>query len=394
MKKILMILCVCVLCVMIPVMALAVTQTEWNQQCKLKISADVTYYLVDLAATESDLPDTGVLPMKRGGTLTAGTYVKIVDYDSQLDMWAVDFFGGSGVTEVFIRDYRIVTATASVTIYDGKTYETLAVPEALLSDSKALFKYLADEMSGYTFSWMADGKTIRKEKGSSSNGEERAAWKSLQQLAEEEAAALNLNIEDLQQALIYAPRTGKASLRQRAAGNGKIIEKLLDGTVVYIVEEGSKYTQVLAGNKTGYIINSALEMVEPELMPIGEGVLTYNGKTTGRTAINMRCDPGTKFRKIDAWPTGTEVVIWSISEDEKWYEVEHDGVRLHTQVEYVTVTELYDYDSEEDETASEEGVVSEETDDEAAFYGDDGYDDYDDYEDYEDYEEYDDGEED
>ena len=367
MKKILMILCVCALCVMIPVMALAVTQTEWNQQCKLKISADVAYYLYDGAATESDLTGTDI-PMKRSGTLSAGTYVKIIDFDSQLDMWVVDYFDGKGIAQCFIRDYKIVTATASVTIYDGKSYETLAVPEALLNDSKALFKYLADEMSGYTFSWMADGKTVWKEKGASS--EEKSAWKSLQQQAQEAAAALNLNIEDLQQALIYAPRTGKASLRQRAAGNGKVIEKLLDGTVVYIVEEGSKYTQVLAGDKTGYIINSALEMVNPDLLPIGEGVLTYNGKTTGRTKINMRCDAGTKFRKIDTWPTGTEVVVWSITEDGEWYEVEHNGVRLYTQAEYVTVTEFYDYDSEEDEETSEE------SDDEAAFYAEEEYGEY------------------
>lgn len=359
MKKFLMLVCLCAVCVMIPVMALAVTQKEWNQQCVLKTKEAIAYYQTEQPSDGGELATGTDIDMWKGGTLPAGTYLKQVGFDKQLNMWIIDYFDGSKVVEVYIRDYRIVAATSVVSIYDGKNYESMAVPEALIGDDSALCKYLASEMPGYTFSMMADGKTVMKEKGDGNADDDTNLWKSLKQQAREAAAKLNLNLDDLQQALVYAPRTGKASLRQTDAGNGKVIEKLLDGTVVYIVDEGSKYSKVLAGDMLGYIINSALEMVDPELLPLGEGVLSYKGKTTGKTKINLRSDPGSKGRKITTWPTGTEVVVWTLSEDEAWYEVEYNGVRLYAQAEYLTITQVYTYD---EETGEEE--ISEDLEDE------------------------------
>lgn len=381
MKKILTLLFTCVICVMVPVMALAMTQKEWNQQCILKTSAAIPYFLTEKAGDNSELATGTDIPMWRAGTLPAGTYIKQIGFDDQLNMWVINYFDGSDIAEVYIRDYQVNTASRTVSIYDGKNYETRAVPEALIGDDEALCKYLAKEMPGYTFSMMADGTTVLKEKGTGADGEQ-GMWKSLKQQAIEAAAALNLNIDDLRVALIYAPRTGKASLRRTAAGNGKVIDKLLDGTVVYIVQESGKFTQVLAGNMTGYIITTALEMVDPDQLPLGEGLLTYKGQTTGKAKINMRSDPGSQGRKITTWPVGTPVLVWSLSEDGAWYEVEANGIRLYVQAEYLTVTELYDYGAEE----ANEAVA-----DEAGLYEDDTYDGdaYGDYEEYDEgYEEY------
>lgn len=402
MKKFWTMLCVCVLCVMLPVMALALTETEWNQQCKLKIGSAVTIYSVSQSdSTTGELATGTDIDMWVSGTLPAGTYVKQNSYDSQLKMWEISYYKGGSVASAFVRDgSKIVSALATVRIFDGKSYETVQVPEALIGDSSALCRYLAGEYPGYTFSMMEDGVTVFKEKasgsgsgsggtGSGSGSGSNSSWKTPQQLAEEAAAKLHVNLEDLSKALVYAPRTGVASLRRTAKGNGKVIEKYKDGTIVYIIEEGEKFSQVLVGDKTGYIINSALEPLDPDELPYGEGVLSSKGKTTGAAMINMRCDP--KGRKIDTWRVGTEVIIWSISEDEKWYEVEYQGVRLHVQAEYLTVTEVYDYDAEGEEEPGEdeEGWTvypeddedwDEEDWDDDVYYGDD-YDYYANYED-------------
>ena len=368
MKKFWAMLCVCALCVMLPVMALALTETEWNQQCKLKIGSSVTIYSVNQSdSTTGELATGTDIDMWVSGTLSAGTYIKQNSYDSQLKMWEISYYKNGGVAAAFIRDGgKIVSALATVRIFDGKSYETVQVPEALIGDPSALCRYLAGEYPGYTFSMMEDGVTVFKEKssgngsngtGSGSGSGSGSSWKSLQQLAEEAAAKLNVNLEDLPKALIYAPRTGEASLRRTAKGNGKVIEKYKDGTIVYIVEEGEKFSQVLVGDKTGYVINSALEILDPDELPYGEGVLSSRGKTTGAAMINLRCDP--KGRKIDTWRVGTEVIIWSVSEDEQWYEVEYQDVRLYVQAQYLTVTEVYDYDAEEEEESTETDLDAE-----------------------------------
>lgn len=366
MRKILVSLMICVLCLMLPVMALALTQTEWNQQCRMKTSATVTLYSTDRSDSTSGSLATGTdIDMWESGSLPAGTYIKVYSYDEQLDMRQIGYYNNGKEGTAFVRSNALVPAVAYVEFDDGTTID---VPEALLKDQKALFAYLAKEIPGYTFSAIAGSSVIHKEKGTSSDGtgsgDGLSDWERLQQAAERAALALNVDENGLPRALVYAPRTGKASLWNKPSGKRNVIEKLKDGTIVSIVEEGSKYTQVLYDGKAGYILNSALETLDPEQLPMGEGVLSYNGKTSGGTGINVRSDASSKARKIDVWPRGTKVIIWSVSEDGGWYEIQHDDMRLYVQAKYLTITQLYEYDEEEEaepeEAETEEAV--EETD--------------------------------
>ena len=341
MRKFFASLSICLLCLMLPVMASAMTQKEWNQQCRMKTSGTVTIYSTQKSDSSGVLATGTDIDMWESGTLPAGTYIKVNSYDDQLNMWEISYLKGSSVASAFIREYRIALAVANVEIDDGTTID---VPEALLEDKAALYRYLAKEMPGYTFSGIEGSSVIHKEKSNGSDGDGLSEWERLQRAAERAAELLNVDENGLPRALIYAPRTGSASLRDKASGKGKVIEKYKDGTIVSIVEEGSKFTQVLVDGKVGYIINSALEKLDPEQRPIGEGMLHYKGKTTGRNKINLRCDSDSKSRKIDAWPTGTEVIIWSISENEKWYEIQANGMRLYVEAEYLDIILRYEYD--------------------------------------------------
>lgn len=168
--------------------------------------------------------------------------------------------------------------------------------------------------------------------------------------------------EELPMALVNAPKTGKATLRAAASADSKALATLKDGTIVVILDKGYRFTQVRVDGKTGYLLNGTLEKLDPDQLPIGEGMLVY--PTTGgrgTTTINVRCEPSTKAAKVDQWPTGTMVLVWSISDNENWYEIEYEGVRGYVQAQFLTVTSLYDFtpveetfeaDAEEDTEAA------------------------------------------
>lgn len=351
MKKLLTSLSVILLCLMLPVMASAMTQKEWNQQCRLKTNGPVTIYSTQRSDSSSGILATGTdIDMWESGTLPKDTYIKINSYDAQLNMWEISYFKGNTTASAFIREYKIAVAVKNVQIDDGSTID---VPEALWEDKAALFRYLAQEMPGYTFSAIEGSDVIHKEKGNGDGGSGLSDWERLQQAAERAALALNLDENGLPRALVYAPKTGQASLRDKPSGKGKVIEKYKDGTIVSVVEVGDKFTQVIVDGKAGYIINSALEMLDPEQRPLGTGIIHYKGKTTGRNQINVRCDASSKARRIDTLPTGTEVIVWTVSEDEKWYEVQANDMRVYIEAQYLEITELFEYDDEDPEAGEE-----------------------------------------
>ena len=145
-------------------------------------------------------------------------------------------------------------------------------------------------------------------------------------------------------ALVYAPKTGKATLRAEASADSKALGTLKDGTIMVVLDKGYRFTQVRVGDQIGYILRGAVELLDEEQLPIGEGMLIY--PTTGgrgTTTINVRCEPSTGAVKVDEWPTGTMVLVWSVSKNGNWYEVEYDGLRGYVQAQYLNMTTTYDF---------------------------------------------------
>lgn len=154
--------------------------------------------------------------------------------------------------------------------------------------------------------------------------------------------------DGLPRAMVSAPRTGKATLRATPSTSGKALKQLVDGTVLIVLGESGKFTEVSFDGMTGYVLTSALEMIDLEQLPLGEGMLTY--PTTGgrgTTTVNVRSEASARARKIDAWPTGTIVLVWTVTEDGRWYEIEYENVRGYVSAEFLTVTQVYDYATED-----------------------------------------------
>ena len=153
-------------------------------------------------------------------------------------------------------------------------------------------------------------------------------------------AAPVFHSDSAQQALIYAPRTGKASLRESASPDGKVLKQFMDGTVVTVLGQSGKYTQVSIQDMTGYVLTDALEMLDMAKRPLGEGMLT------GNRNVSVRCDASLNALKVAAWPTGTSVIVWSVSDNGQWCEVEYENARVWVHADYLNIMRLYDYTAE------------------------------------------------
>lgn len=166
------------------------------------------------------------------------------------------------------------------------------------------------------------------------------------------AATLHGNAEGLPMALVYAPRTGKATLREKASADARALRTLKDGTVVIVLEKGHRFTQVRVDGQVGYVLTAALEPIDPHQSPLGEGMLTC--PTTGgrsATTVNVRIEPSASAIVAEAWPTGTMVLIWSVTENGQWYEVEYEGLRAYVHADDLTMTARYGEEAEETEEA-------------------------------------------
>ena len=138
-------------------------------------------------------------------------------------------------------------------------------------------------------------------------------------------------------AVIYAPNTGKCSLRQKATESAKAIKQCKAGTVVAVLEYGSKFCQVDYQGQVGYVLTRCLQFHDSNVQPMGTGMLTYNGKGTGRTTINIRHEASGKSAKIAEWKTGTQVTVFGLADS--WYEIEYKGIHGYVMEKFLTMTE-------------------------------------------------------
>lgn len=138
-------------------------------------------------------------------------------------------------------------------------------------------------------------------------------------------------------AVVYAPRTGEASLRAKASTSSKVLRKCKAGTVVSVLEIKGKFSLVNMQGEIGYMRNDCLQYSSATRETMGTALLSYDGQTNGSIAINVRNDTNGSSAKVAEWKTGTEVTVFA-SED-GWVEVETDGIHGWVMEEYVTMEE-------------------------------------------------------
>lgn len=138
-------------------------------------------------------------------------------------------------------------------------------------------------------------------------------------------------------AYIYAPNTGKCSLWKKASKNSDLIKKCKAGTVVMVLDYGSKFCKIRYDGKEGYVLTTCLRFPGSDIVCIGTGQISYKGKTTGSTTVNVRGAGNSDAHKIAEWRTGTEVTVFSLKGG--WYEVEFNGIHGWVQEKFLTMND-------------------------------------------------------
>ena len=139
--------------------------------------------------------------------------------------------------------------------------------------------------------------------------------------------------EDKKLAVIYTPKTGKASLRKSASSNADVLKQCKAGTLVSVLEYGKTYSKISYKNTVGYILTDCLKFHGVTGEAEGKGILSYNGKTSGGTTVNIRLAADSGSRKIGEFRTGTEVTV--IKYGDEWCEIEVDGIRGFVMTAYL-----------------------------------------------------------
>lgn len=368
--------------------ALAMTQVEWDRSCRSKTSGTTTIYEQitiqqenQSNGTEFILPQYEYRPI---GSLPANTYVKVYNRGDHGYQKISYLQGGSEVfCYVQLKPYPLAKATAYVqTVIEGYSGVCVTeVPEAYLSDKNALREYIREMHPGIRLLedsekddlvWgpgdslqlpEGNGSNQGANKPSSGNKKTSSAVKetivvrygdepvqlvrlgvatSTVLLNGEEKEVLTIELDfgskaekEKQVAVIHAPKSGTCTLRAKASDNGKMLKKCKAGTVVMVLESGAQWSKICYKDTVGYVLTGCLKWYDDKTE--GTGLLSYNGRTTGSTTINVRNAPAGDSAKIAEWATGTEVEVFGL--EKGWYEIEYKGIHGFVMEKFLTIGE-------------------------------------------------------
>jgi len=145
--------------------------------------------------------------------------------------------------------------------------------------------------------------------------------------------------EEQKLAYIYAPDTGKCTLRSGPSKNSRAITQCKTGVIVQVLEEGNGYVKIDYQGAEGYVLSGCLTMYSFTDRIAGTGMLHLQGNTEGQNLINIRARASKDSAIVAKWPTGKEVLIFDRVNSgyvpEGWWEIEGDGLRGFVMAEYI-----------------------------------------------------------
>lgn len=343
MKRLKSLLCMLLLLALLPVTAQAGHPDEatFNKYCKNRMTSSSTLYKGTLVTNEDGIAYETKYTFEPIGTLPAGKYVSILyTHDGKSEVFYWD--GGRKCAWIDVGTYAYATRTIYAT--NGKK---TSIPALAWGDEAVVREILGEFLSEEDVQSYIDGMNQGLTGEKDENGQIVIIKQepltppviTLQQ-SETEApevelvlpgvarstvkldgtehivptADLRWETNDAEHALavIYAPRSGIASLYARDEGKGGVIKKLKAGSVVLVLGESGRYTKVYGENTVGYVITSALKFHDPCAEPVEMTVKTNTGlrlTANGRNLIDL--------------PAGATVLL--IKKNNNWSLVEYEG---------------------------------------------------------------------
>ncbi len=139
-------------------------------------------------------------------------------------------------------------------------------------------------------------------------------------------------------AIVSAPRTGEASLREKANGSSDRVATCKAGRIVVVLEySNASYTKILYEGQEGYIRTDCLIFHAGDKAPMGNGTVQIKGVTDGKSAVTVRATASKSTAKVAELATGTRVIVHEQEDD--WYAIEFDGWFGYIQEQYLTMNE-------------------------------------------------------
>ena len=106
---------------------------------------------------------------------------------------------------------------------------------------------------------------------------------------------------------IWAPSTGKVSLRKNPYPKSTVLKVCQAGVLVVVLSLNGEYTEINYKGTQGHIRSDCLHFFAPSASQAQTGLLSYNGYTNGAATINVRLEGDRTSRKIGTYKTGTPV---------------------------------------------------------------------------------------
>ena len=124
-------------------------------------------------------------------------------------------------------------------------------------------------------------------------------------------------------AVIYAPSTGKCTMREEASKKGKIIMTCKAGRVVTVLRVGDVYTRIVYDGVEGLVLNSCLKFYEtPDEDTFTTGLLSAKGKTNTTATVSVYQLTKSR-RRLDKIRVGAYLAV--MDKVGEWYEVDVNG---------------------------------------------------------------------
>ena len=319
MKRLLpIILLIAALLLCMPALA-ASTEAEWNASCNWVISYNTTLYsgyVREDATTSTDLYE-----FKPFGSIAAGSRVSI--RSSSGGMREINYWNG-GRRTAWVADSAVRWAGGSSSGSTGSTGSSGSV-----STSTNMGGSRKPQSSGV---WAALDVQLYLGEGESKPVSLEVLG-TAQSIVFDGEEMLTVSTEDLyweteadddqRLGIIYAPKTGKATLRASASSKARSLGQCEDGRIVVVLKVGSTFSRVLYDGMEGCVLTSALTLcgAVPE-EDFSTATLSYKGRTDSSATISVFTSRSAD-RKIDQWRVGNTVV--TLGETGSWTEIEIDG---------------------------------------------------------------------
>ena len=335
----------------VPCFAAAETQQEFELRCNKKTTTGAPVY----NSINYDHVQTDYIP--------AGTYVQVTSSISGSD-WRYFTYMVNGVKKKGWSQVKLIDCFSVIRKSDGFAYNIhendpdyeAKIKEGVLefdvtkySDERAYYRYrggLGPEPERKDSSNAVESQNASQTDTQASNSGTSVGIVELGRTSSKiqyQGKTVSVSTSDLtfsenvpenkKLATIYAPRTGKASLRQTASSKGKLLKNCKAGTIVSVLAIGNGYTRINYKGTVGYIKTACLKFYG-DSESTAQGVLSYKGNTGGGTTVNVRNTPKGDSAKVAEWRTGTEVTI--LSHENGWYEIEASGMHGYVMEKFVT----------------------------------------------------------